>query len=226
MKFLTGFLTQLLIIPKLRTKLCKFRWKMLKGEMRFLDGLGPEVRQSVIEHNLSAFNHDAAFGCGNRMTTLMYPLSILIQDKTSAKILIAGPRTEDDIYLAKALGFVNVKGVDLFSYSPYIELGDCHRLPYQDAEFDAVVMGWVIAYCGDPHLALREARRVLKPNGYLAIGWEWVPGRQKNDNLHIRGNTVNEVSEYLDAIPMKLVFLNDPDIVDNHNKSLIFKKES
>lgn len=215
----------MLIIPKLRTKFCKLRWKMRKGDMRFLDGLGPEVRKSVIEHNLSAFNHDAAFGCGNRMTLLMYPLSVLIQDKKVSKVLIVGPRTEDDIYLAKALGFADTKGVDLFSYSPYIELGDCHRLPYQNAEFDAVVLGWVIAYCGDPHLALREAKRVLKPSGYLAIGWEWVPRNQKTDNLHIRGNTVNDASEYLEAVNMKPVFLNDPDVLGNHNKSLIFKKD-
>lgn len=226
MNFLTRFLTQLLIIPRVRTKFCKFRWKMRKADMRFLDSLGPEVRQSVIDHNLSAFNHDAAFGCGNRMAILMYPLSTLIQDKASAKILITGPRTEDDIFLAKALGLTNTKGVDLFSYSPYIELGDCHRLPYKKSEFDAVVLGWVLAYCGDPHLALREAKRVLKPNGYLGIGWEWVPGNQKSDNLHIRGNTVNEVAEYIDAVDMKLVFLNDPDVQVNHNKSLIFKKES
>jgi SAM-dependent methyltransferase len=225
MDLIKRFLVQLLIIPTIRTKFCKLRWKMKKGDMRFLDGLGPEVRQSVIEHNLSAFNHDAAFGCGNRMSVLMYPLSALIQEKSTAKVLIAGPRTEDDIYLAKALGLRNTKGVDLFSYSQYIELGDCHRLDYKDAEFDAVVLGWVIAYCGDPHLALREAQRVLKSGGHLAIGWEWVPGNQKKDNLHIRGNTINEVSEYLDAIRLKLVFINDPDVQGNHNKSLIFKKE-
>lgn len=225
MRFLTRFMTRLLIIPELRTKFCKFRWKARKRQLTFLDTLGPEVRQTVIEHNLTAFNYDAAFGCGNRMANLMYPLSILIQNKASAKVLIVGPRTEDDIYLAKALGLVNTKGVDLFSYSPYVELGDCHDLPFEREEFDAVVMGWVIAYCGDPHLALREAQRVLKPEGFLAIGWEWVPANQKENNLHIRGNTVNEVSEYLDEIKMKLVFLHDPSMAENHNKSIIFKKE-
>lgn len=225
MRFLTRFMTQLLIIPELRTRFCKFRWKIRKRHLTFLDSLGPEVRQSVIEHNLTAFDHDAAFGCGNRMANLMYPLSILIQNKASAKVLIVGPRTEDDIYLAKALGLVNTKGVDLFSYSPHIDLGDCHRLPYQNAEFDVVVMGWVIAYCGDPHLALREAQRVLRPNGFLAIGWEWVPAQQKKDNLHIRGNAINEVTEYLDAVNMKPVFFHDPILAENHNKSLVFKKE-
>jgi SAM-dependent methyltransferase len=197
---------------------------MLKKNIRFLNGLGAEVRQSVIDHNLTAFEYDAAFGCGNRMAIVMYPLSILIQEKDTASVMIIGPRTEDDIYLSKSLGFVNTRGVDLFSYSPYIDLGDCHRLPYQDAQYDVIVLGWVIAYCGDPYLALNEALRVLKPNGYIAIGWEWVPREQKGDNLHIRGNMINEVSEFIDAIGMKLVFLNDPDISGNHNKSLIFKK--
>ena len=219
-------MTQLLIIPRLRTKFCKIRWKMRKSKMEFLDGLGPEVRRSVIEHNLTAFDHDAAFGCGNRMTIVLYPLSVLIQDPPSAKVLIIGPRTEDDIYLAKSLGLFNTKGVDLFTYSPYIDLGDCHHLPYADAEFEAVVLGWVIAYCGDPALALREALRVLKVGGYLAVGWEWVPGDQKKNNLHIRGNTLNEVSDFTKLLPKKLVFTNDPDKAENHNKSLIFKNET
>lgn len=224
MNFLKNFLRQLLIIPALRTQFCKLRWKMKKGQIRYLDTLGPEVRQSVITHNMSAFKYNAAFGCGNRMTIVLYPLSTLIQEKASAKVLIVGPRTEDDIFLAKALGLENTKGVDLFSYSPYIDLGDCHRLPYQDAEFDAVVLGWVIVYCGDPHLALREAKRVLKPKGYLAIGWEWVPEDQKNDNLHIRGNKIDEASQFLSAVGLNPVFTNDPDVAGTHNKSLIFKK--
>jgi SAM-dependent methyltransferase len=225
MKSLTRFMTQMLIIPGLRTKFCKIRWKIRKSKIKFLDELGTHVRSSVIEHNLTAFAHDAAFGCGNRMTILMYPLSVLIQEHASAKVLIIGPRTEDDIFLAKSLGLTNTKGVDLFSYSPYIELGDCHSLPFIDSQFDAVVLGWVIAYCGDSTLALSEARRVLKPGGYLAVGWEWVPGDQKSNNLHIRGNTLNDVFEFTEQLPMELVFKNDPDRTNNHNKSLIFKKK-
>lgn len=224
MKSIKNFLIQLLIFPKLRTKFCKFRWKMRKGDMRLLNSLSPEVKQEVVEYNLAAFHHDAAFGCGNRMAIILNPLAALIQEKSSANVLIIGPRTEDDIYLAKALGFVHSKGVDLFSYSPYVDLGDCHALAYADAEFDAVVMGWVVAYSGNPQLALDEAKRVLKPNGYLAIGWEWLPKSQLNDPSKNRINTVNEVDEYLKMVNLKPVFLNDPDISGNHNKSLIFKK--
>jgi SAM-dependent methyltransferase len=226
MAFIKRLLMQLLIIPGVRTKFCKYRWKIYKNRLNFLNEISPNVRQSVLEHNLSAFNHDAAFGCGNRMSILLYPLSALIQDKQAAKVLVVGPRTEDDIFLSKALGFVKTKGVDLFSYSPYIELGDCHKLPYKDSEFDAVVLGWVIAYCGDPCKALQEAKRVLKEEGYLAVGWEWVPSDQKGDNQNIRGNAMNEVEEFLEAIQLKPVFLNSPNLAQNHNKSVIFRKNS
>lgn len=81
-----NFLIQLLIIPKLQTKFCKFRWKMRKDDMRLLNSLSPEVKQEVVEYNLAAFHHDAAFGCGNWMAIILYPLAALIQEKSSADV--------------------------------------------------------------------------------------------------------------------------------------------
>lgn len=52
-----------------------------------------------------------------------------------------------------------------------LEEGIASRLPFQDGEFDAVLMIEVLRYLGseDIRAALREARRILRPNGVLLV---------------------------------------------------------
>lgn len=221
---ITSMAIKLLMIPRIRTSFCKTRWKILRKNLRFFQQPTSGVGENVVSYNLTAFDSDAAFGCGNRMNLVLYPLAALVPDKESVKILIIGPRTEDDIYLAKALGFENTRGLDLLTYSPHIDLGDMHNMPYADDSFDAVVLGWVIAYSGDTDQAFKESLRVLKKGGHLAVGWEWVSESDKKTNLHIRGNRLNDVQDFKDAVKHPFVFENDPEISTNHHKSMIFKK--
>jgi ubiquinone/menaquinone biosynthesis C-methylase UbiE len=48
--------------------------------------------------------------------------------------------------------------------------GDATALPYEDASIDAVVLTAVLGEIPDPGGALREIRRVLKPDGRLVVG--------------------------------------------------------
>jgi ubiquinone/menaquinone biosynthesis C-methylase UbiE len=48
--------------------------------------------------------------------------------------------------------------------------GDATRLPYEDGSIDAVVLTAVLGEIPDRAAALREVRRVLKPNGRLVVG--------------------------------------------------------
>jgi len=47
--------------------------------------------------------------------------------------------------------------------------GDACSLPQESESFDAATMGWGLRNVPDSSLALKEARRVLKPGGRLAI---------------------------------------------------------
>jgi ubiquinone/menaquinone biosynthesis C-methylase UbiE len=50
-------------------------------------------------------------------------------------------------------------------------LGDANSLPFEDGEFDAVLLNGVIGYVADPVQTLTEIRRVLRPGGHLVISW-------------------------------------------------------
>ena len=50
---------------------------------------------------------------------------------------------------------------------------DAHRLPFDDASFDAVVGNFLILHLGRPEEAVREFVRVLRPNAGLALtAWD------------------------------------------------------
>ncbi len=48
--------------------------------------------------------------------------------------------------------------------------GDARELPYPDASFDAAYLVTVLGEIPDQDVALRELRRVLKPDGRLVVG--------------------------------------------------------
>jgi SAM-dependent methyltransferase len=48
-------------------------------------------------------------------------------------------------------------------------VGDAAALPFDDATFDAVVIGFGLHHMAEPQKALTEAKRVLKPGGRVAF---------------------------------------------------------
>ena len=49
------------------------------------------------------------------------------------------------------------------------EVGSVYELPWEDASFDVVYAHQVLQHLSDPVRALREARRVLRPGGLVAV---------------------------------------------------------
>ena len=50
---------------------------------------------------------------------------------------------------------------------------DARAMPFRDGEFDAAWSIWVLEHVPNPEQALREMRRVLKPNGLLYLNPAW-----------------------------------------------------
>lgn len=151
----------------------RFTWYVrVRRRLRTLEG-AEGVAASTVRHNLGGLS-DLAVA---RALYLIRPLSVLEQLRPDADVLAIGPRTEGELLALFAHGFdrTHVRAVDLIAYSPWVDLGDMHALPYSDDSFDAVVAGWVLAYSDDKHRAAAEMARVVRPGGFIAIGVEWSP---------------------------------------------------
>jgi len=73
-------------------------------------------------------------------------------------------------FLAGMVGKERYIGLDVVYYGKkpkYFVLGDAHHLPFKDEAFGFVSMIETIEHLSDPHCALQEVKRVLKPDGRL-----------------------------------------------------------
>jgi ubiquinone/menaquinone biosynthesis C-methylase UbiE len=55
------------------------------------------------------------------------------------------------------------------SHNTVYETGDAHHLRYDDGEFDIVTLHTLISHADDPLQVLREARRLVRPHGTIAV---------------------------------------------------------
>src|SRR6185437_6050332 len=59
---------------------------------------------------------------------------------------------------------------DIFGYyAPATVIADPHYLPFAENTFDLVVLPHALEFTDDPHLMLREAYRVTRPEGQIVI---------------------------------------------------------
>jgi phosphatidylethanolamine/phosphatidyl-N-methylethanolamine N-methyltransferase len=63
-----------------------------------------------------------------------------------------------------------------FDIQARIEVADAERLPFDDASFDAVVLHLIVAVAKDGEAVLREAARVLRPDGRAVVFDKFLPG--------------------------------------------------
>ena len=150
----------------------RFLWFVsIRRKLRTLDS--PGMATNTVTHNLKGLGDFA----GSRSLYLTRPLSTIERLTTSSRVLVVGPRTEGELFGLVAYGFEPgaIRGLDLIAYSPWVDLGDMHHMPYPPDSFDAVVVGWVMAYSESREQAAAEVVRVVRPGGVVAIGVEWSP---------------------------------------------------
>jgi len=113
----------------------------------------------------------------NRPLKFIRPLSVIESVNKQGRTLSIGCRFETELLYLAAYGFswCNIRGLDMISYSPLVDLGNMHSMPYEDNYFDTITMGWLISYSEEPERAAKEVIRVLKPGGIVAVAVAYYP---------------------------------------------------
>ena len=150
----------------------------------------------TVKHNLKSL-----YQCNERVNLLIKPLVAIEKINKDSKVLIIGPRNENDLFMLNSHGVKmnNITGLDLISYSSKILLGDMHAMNFEDDYFDAVIFGWTLSYSSDPKKAIDEIIRVCKDGALVAVGVEYS-GMTEKDSVGLLGYSIQEYDKLQDRI--------------------------
>lgn len=209
-KWLTKF-RALLLVPYLREKVVLARiFYFIKIRKRLKTQDSKEAFEATLRHNLKGLRM-----CNNRMDFLIKPLSTIETLNKKSKILVIGPRNENDLFSLLGQGFAwrNIYGLDLITYSNKVLLGDMHNMPFGDDSFDAVLCGWTLSYSSTPEKAAKEMLRVARNKGIIAIGVEYST-MLKEDFEKLLGYAIQDYSQLPKRISSsaEILSLFDPNV--------------
>lgn len=113
-----------------------------------------------------------------------------------------------------------------------LDVGDVMKLPYANASFDAVVMHLILAVVPNPHLALKEAQRVVKTQGYIIIldkflkPGQLAPLRRLVNPLirHIATQTTVVFEQLLEQCPHLSVVSDEPALAAGWFRRIVLQK--
>jgi SAM-dependent methyltransferase len=230
---------KLLSVGKIRNNFCflrAFYFCKIKNEMKNFEEVTDETWKNTLDSNKRiVFNKNinlpkktslkSVFAVGRSLaggsTNLLLQAIKKKYNKSelkNLKVLSIGPRAEGEIFNIFAHGFElnNITGLDLFSYSPYIKLGDMHNLEFNNEEFDIVLMGWCLAYSNNKKKALLEVKRVMSKNGLLVIGYSVNKKMTDQDQINKRGylirspynqiNNMENLDDLANSIDLKMFY--------------------
>lgn len=219
-----------LVNDGVRTTVGKMRFNLKKHALKTFQASERSLTNTVT-YNLTALDNLSTDFHMKRMKWLIYASLAVETTVPWSKFLMIGPRTENEILLLKALGYNDVIGLDLISYSPWVRLGDMHQMPFEGNSFDVIICGWTLGYSNTPHVVAAEMVRVAKPGAIIAIGMEHIPerameagqqehGEQSNDNDLVRSEVVcariNTVADIVGLFPPEEI----DSVVFNHDAPL------
>jgi len=207
-------------------ELRRFYYMDVRKTFRTIDS--KEAFDLTVPHNLKMVSKWLP-----RMELLIKPLSVIESVPKHSKVLVIGPRNEYDLLLLAANGFAfkHVRGVDLMSYSPKIDLGDMHAMAYPDNSWDVVLCGWTLSYSATPQKAAAEMVRVVRNGGVIGIGVEYstlsdedsiaLDGYviQDKKRLSERINTAEQCLQLFRPHVKDIFFCHDAPLKKSHTKS-------
>lgn len=176
----------LLQVREVRQILAKQRAKKLitSKNVKKFKGSDDKVAENTLQYNLDGAISAADLDRPSIMFDVVSGIERVWNNRENLDVLSIGPRSEIEIFGLVGAGFDvhKIRAVDLFSYSPYVDIGDMHSLPYPDNSFDIVFLGWVLSYSKDQKQVARELLRVCKDRGIIVIAGDYSDSG-KDDRL-------------------------------------------
>ena len=155
---------------------------MARNGTRRIERTGDRVVHNTLEYNLEGAMSAADQDRPAIMINVASAVERIQRNAAALDVLSIGPRSEIEIFALLAAGFSRdrIKALDLFSYSPYVEIGDMHAMPFADGSFDLVFLGWVLSYSKDQAHVASQVLKVCRDRAVVVIAGDY------SDETHVK----------------------------------------
>jgi hypothetical protein len=165
--------SRLLEVGLVRAAVAQWRYRdlMQASQLKMADSAEFSVPDTIPYSELTLRSYVA----DDRPMHMIRPLVTIgriAENVADLKVLSIGARTETELFAILSGGFSlpNITMIDLFSYSPFIQIGDMHKMGFASDAFDVIIFGDTLAYSLNPALAVSEIIRVAKDRTVISIG--------------------------------------------------------
>jgi SAM-dependent methyltransferase len=207
----------LLQVSEIRQIIAKYRANSLipKGVEK-IGKPNPLIATNTLAYNLDGALTASALDRPQMMIGVVCAIEKVNQNRASMDILSIGPRSEIEIFGLLGAGFQEsrIKAVDLFSYSPLVDIGDMHDLPYSPSSFDIIFAGWVLAYSKDQQVVAKEMLRVARDGAIIVVAGDYSDDTQNRPTFENTTSHMESVEKTL-----KLFGDNVADVYFRHDPS-------
>lgn len=217
-------LASFLVVDEVRQIIAETRlnyYRQVGIEVSFAEKYDTDaVAEMTIPHNLVGLSDLAASRSHFLLRPLMSVSEVFHARFNKELFLSIGPRSEGEILnmIGYGIPIEQIRALDLLSYSPWVDRGDMHEMPYADDTFSVVILGFVLGYSKNPKKLVKELSRVCKNNAIIAIGNEYNP--KTNEELRqeagydvwevMRYNSAQEIIDLFSDITDKVIFETEP----------------
>lgn len=161
---------------------------------------------NTIDYNKEALIESVEFDRPSILINPILSIERIYKNAHALRVLSIGPRSEIEIFSLFSKGFKleNIKAIDLISYSPYVEIGDMHHMPYKDNSFDVILLGWVISYSKDWAAVRDEILRCAAPRCVVAIAADYSQPTESNQKFNHEETHVQHCDQLLDLFSQNI----------------------
>jgi len=212
----------LLHIPSVRMTLARERVRALTAKQDVAKAdLSSSVVHRTAEYNLAAAKTAADLDRPAIMVNVATSIQRVSRNIKALDVLSIGPRSEIEIFALHAAGFdpQRIKALDLFSYSPFVDVGDMHAMSYPDGSFDIVFLGWVLAYSREPGKAAQEIIRVCRNGAIVIASADFIDPPLASNEFNNEATVIKDVDQllgYFGKAVGTVYFRHNPDYPGTH----------
>ena len=217
---------QLLQVRAARQVIARERARALldNGELRKVTAPAVHVAHNTVDYNIDGARTAADLDRPAIMTNVVTGIERIRQHVGKLDVLAIGPRSEIEIFALMGAGFSaeRIRAVDLFSYSPYVDVGDMHDLPYPANAFDVVLLGWVLSYSKDQSVVARELLRVCRDGAIIVMAGDYSDDASVGSTFKKEATHMQSCEQLLALFPNhvgRVYFRHDPE--PEHNVAMV-----